>query len=61
MNDNMTNGEIVARGAVGSGAALGAAVLSNLAALNPLLQTLSLAVGLAVGVVTLVRLCRKNK
>jgi len=55
----MTNGEIVIKGAVGTGAGIGAFLLSP--AFEAALRVTSLSVGIAVGLVTLWTLLRKNK
>lgn len=57
----MTNGEIVLKGGVGTGASLGAWWASHVGQLNASLQTASLLLGLAIGSVSLWKLCRKRK
>ncbi len=61
MNRNeMTNGQVVTTGAVGTAASLGAWLLSHTHQMNELLQMASLTVGLAVGCVSLHRLLTKK-
>jgi hypothetical protein len=55
----MTNGEIVLRGAIGSGASLGAAIFTPDMESN--LRGVSLCVGIVVGLVTIWKLMRKAK
>lgn len=57
----MTNGEIVLKGGVGTGASLGAWWASHVGQLNASLQTASLLLGIAIGGVSLWKLCRKNR
>jgi Na+/glutamate symporter len=57
----MTNGEIVIKGGVGTGASLGAWYFSHVAQLNAALQTSSLVLGLIIGAVSLWKLLFKPK
>ncbi len=57
----MTNGEIVIKGGVGTGASLGAWYLSHVSALNAGLTTVSLLIGIVIGLVSLVKLVRKKR
>ena len=57
----MTNGEIVMKGGVGTGASLGAWYFSHVAQLNATLQTASLTLGLLIGAVSLYKLMFKKK
>lgn len=55
----MTNGEIVVKGVVGTSAGIGAFLLSP--AFEAALRVTSLTVGIAVGLVSLWTLLRKNR
>lgn len=57
----MTNGAIVAHGAIGGGASFVAWLIARASEINPLLQSASLTLGIIIGIVTLVKLARKNK
>ena len=57
----MTNGEIVTKGGVGTGASIGAWYLSHIQQINGSLQTASLILGLIIGAVSLWKLITKKK
>jgi Na+/glutamate symporter len=57
----MTNGEIVIKGGVGTGASLGAWYFSHVAQLNAAMQTSLLVLGLIIGAVSLWKLLLKKK
>lgn len=56
----MTNGEIVTKGGVGTSASIGAWYLSHLQHVNGVLSTISLVIGITIGLVTLYKLVKKR-
>ena len=56
----MTNGEIIIKGTAGTSASLGAWWIAHVEQLNSSLQTVSLGIGIAVGLVSLVKLLKKR-
>ena len=60
-NENMTNGEIVAKGGVGAGASFGAWFLAHVQEINSALQTGCLVLGLAISAVSLTKLLKKKR
>jgi F0F1-type ATP synthase assembly protein I len=56
----MTNGEIVTTGAFGMTASFGAWLLTKAAEITPLLQDISLIVGITLGVLSIIKLARKK-
>jgi hypothetical protein len=57
----MNNGEIITRGTIGTGASLGAYIFTVASEINPLLQSVSLLLGIGIGGITLFKLVTKNK
>ena len=60
MKSEMSNGEIVTKGTVGAGASIAAWWVSHVQDVNATLQTLSLILGVTIGIVSLVKLLRKK-
>lgn len=56
----MTNGEIVTTGSVGMFASFGAWLFSKAAEITPLLQDISLIVGITLGVLSIIKLTKKK-
>lgn len=59
--NNMTNGEIVAKGGVGAAASFGAWFLGHVQEINSVLQTGCLVLGLAISAVSLSKLLSKKR
>jgi len=57
----MTNGEIVIKGGVGTGASFGAWFLAHIQSINGVLQTGCLALGFTISVITLWKLLFKKR
>lgn len=57
----MTNGEIVIKGGVGTSASIGAWYFSHVSQLNATLTTISLALGISIGAVSLWKLLFKKR
>ena len=60
-SEEMTNGEILTRGTVGSGASFGAWLIGHVQEINGLLQTGCLILGFTISSITLCKLVAKKK